>query len=643
MSSGTKKPRLLPDRVVVLLSTTPPFDRLPGDHLEQVIADCLVEYFAPEETIFEAGSPTDHLYVVESGCVRLVEQNTQRLVDLCGEGDTFGADGLLGKGAPRYRAVAAEPSVCALIPAARFRSLCSAARVFADFFAGVLQRHAQPVETAMDTVGARLLFSTPVSALLHRPPLTCPPSATVREAALRMRSAGVGSILAVDGTVTVGILTDADLRNNVVAAGLSFETAVGEIMSAPVASVGRDALVFDALMEMSKHRIHHLAITSTADPASPLAGVISDKDISHASGNSPAVTIKRIENARSIRELARVRSEADGHLLRLSGQGVQPEDLMDVVAEINDRLTVRILDLARDSVIADLEQEDPGVRWTWLALGSKGRREMGLRGDQDNALLYEDTPDRAVAERAETWFRAIAQRVSLGLAECGFALCRGGVMAVNSKWRQPLSQWRRIFGAWILEPEPKALMHSSIFFDLRALYGSVELADRLKADLGDLLRRERGFLAFLAHNALSNRPPLSFFRHFVVDRSGEYRNTFNVKLHGLMPLVDLARLLALEGHFLASTNTFDRLTHAGKRLANAGRLTAGAADAFRYLLDLRLQHHLQLLEEGKTPNDRIDPSRLSKTQQQMLRAVFSTMADMQTSLAHRYGAHLMRW
>ena len=186
-------------------------------------------------------------------------------------------------------------------------------------------------------------------------------------------------------------------------------------------------------------------------------------------------------------------------------------------------------------------------------------------------------------------------------------------------------------------------MHASVFFDLRALYGDGRLADELKEDLCNALQRERGFLAFLAHNALANRPPLSFFRRFVVDRSGEYRNTFDLKLHGLMPIVDLARVLALEGQFLESANTFDRLSHAAQRLSNTSELTANATDALRYLLDLRLGHHLRLLETGENPNDHIDPEQLSKTQQRVLRAVFSAVEDMQNALAHRYGVHMMQW
>jgi len=636
-------PARLPDRVVVLIKATPPFDQLSPELLGGLMGDILVEYFEPDERILAQGDTQHkHLYFVESGSVRLLDVERHRLTDLCGEGDMFGAAALLSSEPLPYEAVTAEPTVCALIPAARFATLCKASPDFADFFTESIKPKARAVEATYDTADARLIVGSQVASLVRRKPLTCPPGTLVRQAAGQMRTQRVGSILIVSDGRVVGILTDTDLRNKIVAEGASVDISVDEIMSAPVYSIGAETPVFDALMEMSRRRIHHLVVTRGADPASPLVGTLSDEDIAHAKGMNPAATIRRLEKARSITELARIRSEADGHLLRLYQHGIQCEDLTGVITEINDRLTIRLLKLAEEHLRAERADRAVDLRWTWLALGSKGRREMGLTGDQDNALIYEDPSGPVEQAWAEKWFGAIARRVVMGLAACGFTLCKGGVMATNPKWLQPLARWKRIFRDWILEPEPMALMHSSIFFDLRPLYGHTELARELTDDLRGTLRRERGVLTFLTHNALIFRPPLSFFRRFVVDRSGEYRNSFDLKLHGLTPVVDMARVLALDACYLDSSNTFDRLEYAGKHLEGASAIASSAADALRYLHDMRLAHHLNQIEAGDKPDNHINPETLSKTQQQILRAVFSTVQDAQESLSHRYGEHMMR-
>ncbi len=636
-------PARVPDRVVALVETTPPFDRLSAALRAELLGDLLVEYFEPDERILAQGSTEhEHLYLVESGSVRLVDIERHRLADLCGEGDTFAAAGLLADEPLPYEATATEPVVCALVPARRFHALCAADPRFADFFTQSLKPKARAIEATFDAADARLLVSTHVARLVRRKPLTCPPQTPVREAARLMRAHGFDAILVVRDGRAVGILTDTDLRDKVVAEGAPVDTPVDRLMSSPVFSVGGQAPVFDALMEMSRRCIHHLVVTDEADPASPLLGILSDQDVAHAKGMNPAATIKRLERARSIGELARIRTEADGHLLRLYQHGIQPEDLTEVITEINERLTLRLLHLAETQLRAERPGEAVDLQWTWLALGSKGRREMGLRGDQDNAILYADPAGQAERHQADRWFPAIARRVVMGLAACGFTLCKGGVMATNPKWCQPLSSWKRIFRNWVLEPEPRALMHASIFFDLRPMYGHTDLGRQLTDDLCEALRHERGMLTFLTHNALANRPPLSFFRRFVVDRSGQYRHTFDLKLHGLTPVIDLARVLGLEGCFLDSSRTLDRLEYAHKHLAGAESIAASTTDAFRYLLDMRLAHHLRLLEAGRKVDDHIDPGALSKTQQQILRVVFTTVQDAQDALANRHGAHMMR-
>jgi CBS domain-containing protein len=632
-----------PGRIVALLETTAPFSRLDSRQRASLVSCLLVEYFEAEERILAQGAPaTRHLYIVESGCVRMVDNTERRLVDLCGEGDTFGGAGLLEGEPLPFEATAAEPTVCALLPAARYRTLCEQSAPFAQFFAGRPGEAIRATDANIQDDGPWAHFGTQVSSLVRRSPLVCSPETTVRDAAQSMRDARVGSIVVARDKAAIGILTDTDLRNRVVAEGVSIDTPVEHLMSSPVSTLGPDTPVIDAVIRMSQQGIHHLVVTEEADPASPIKGVISNKDISQAGDLSPAVAVKRIAKAESITDLARIRYDRDRLALHLYGRGVHPGDLMVIMTEITDRLTARLIHLATESLREKHPQAVVDTPWAWLALGSKGRREMGLTGDQDNALLYTDPESPAANEQAQRWFRLVAKRVNLGLAECGFPFCNGGIMAANPKWCRPLEDWKEIFRAWILNPEPKALMHSSIFFDLRAVHGDAGLVDNLNEGLAEDLRHERGFLAFLAHNAVSTRPPLSFFQRFLVDHSGEYRHTFDIKLHGVRPIIDLARLLALEEQHLDSTNTFDRLEHAGARLSGVGALASSAADAYRYLLDLRLGHELGQVEKGLKPDNHINPDSLTKTQQRMLRAVFSTVRDLQENLARRYGAHMMR-
>ena len=63
--------------------------------------------------------------------------------------------------------------------------------------------------------------------------------------------------------------------------------------------------------------------------------------------------------------------------------GVDAVDISGAVADANDALTRRLLDLA------EAHLGPPRCRYQWLALGSHGRREQVLSSDQDHAIAYE--------------------------------------------------------------------------------------------------------------------------------------------------------------------------------------------------------------------------------------------------------------
>ena len=628
-------------RARTLLTETPPFDGLEDDVRARLLRDALVASYGPGDRVLPQGEEThEHLYVVAEGHVRLEDAQTGRLIDECGEGDAFGSFGLLRGGPRPYEARAAEPTTCVLLPAAAFHAAHRADAAFAAFFDADLGRYAGTLRQPLDVAGARLLFQTTLGDLVTRPPVTVGPETTVREAAHAMRGAGIGSIVITDGERPLGILTNTDLRDRVVVDGADPETPVDALMSAPVRWKPASALVFDGLMALVDGRMHHLVVTDAAGER--LVGVVSDQDIARARGSNPATLVKRIETAGAVADLAGVRSELIGLLLRLHQQGVEAEDLVAVNTAVNDRLATRVLALVERAVRDEAPDDAVELEWVWLALGSEGREEMSLKTDQDNGILYADPSDADEERRAERFFTRLAARANTALAEVGFDLCFGDVMARNPKWRMPLKGWKRQFRRWVFEPNERALMHASIFFDLRGLTGHLPLAEALKDDLGAALDAERGFLPFLMRNALDTTPPLSIFRRFVVERSGEHVGTFDLKRRGLMPLVDLGRVLALDARFLASTNTLDRYAHVRDALPRAAASADNAADAYRFLLDLRLTHQLGQVERGEAPDNRIAPEALSKVQQQMLKAAFAAIADLQGGLAHRYGAELMR-
>ena len=262
---------------------------------------------------------------------------------------------------------------------------------------------------------------------------------------------------------------------------------------------------------------------------------------------------------------------------------------------------------------------------------------MGILTDQDNALVYADPSNPEEAERAERWFGALAEHANLALAEVGFTLCKGDIMARNPKWRRPLGDWKETFRGWILEPEARALMEAGIFFDLRGIHGDMSLVRDLKSEISGTLQEERRFLPMLAANALTGRPPpSSLLRRLVAGFSGG-RDAFDIKRHGLRPLVDVARVFAMQLRYLDSASTSDRLQHATRALPEMAVAAENALEAYRYLSQFRFSRHLRAVQRGEMPDNNVGLSSLNATQQNMLEAAFSTVSDVQSAVARRYG------
>ena len=295
--------------------------------------------------------------------------------------------------------------------------------------------------------------------------------------------------------------------------------------------------------------------------------------------------------------------------------------------------------------LAEAELGPPPRAYAWIVFGSEGRREQALLTDQDNALVYADGEnaedgdsedggrgggggggDERSDDEAERYFAALAERVVGGLVALGIPPCAGGFMA--TRWHHPLSWWRRTFAGWLEAPEPEALLEAANFFDFRRIGGELSLAPLM--EIVQRAPQHRSFLAHLAKNALEFRPPLGLFHH-IRRRDGGV----DLKKGGIMPIVSLARLWALEAG-LRQRGSVNRLRIA----ADAGSLSRPDAEdlveAFRFLLRLRLDHQLAARRSGRQADNSIDVEELAPLERRHLKDTFLSIREMQTAVGQRY-------
>jgi len=274
------------------------------------------------------------------------------------------------------------------------------------------------------------------------------------------------------------------------------------------------------------------------------------------------------------------------------------------------------------------------VPFSWLCFGSEGRREQTLLTDQDNGILFE-AADNTEAAAIRARLLPLAQEINQRLAQCGFTLCKGNIMAGNPELCLSRQEWSERFKGFIEEATPENLLGSSIYFDLRLVWGPSEGCEQLQTELLALIGGNSLFQRMLAENALRQRPPLGLFRDFVVARKGAEKHTLDLKVQGLTPFVDGARLLAL-AHGVEACNTLERL----RALIDQGVIEAldGAAyeEAYHFIQQARMQQHQLQARNGQPYSNRVDPDHLNHLDRRILRESFRQAQRLQSSLAVRY-------
>jgi CBS domain-containing protein len=320
-------------------------------------------------------------------------------------------------------------------------------------------------------------------------------------------------------------------------------------------------------------------------------------------------------------------------------QGAAAEPLTHTITSLNDALTNRLFDL----LLPEYELDE--YEWCWLSVGSEGRREQTVATDQDNALLFHCPPYEL--ERVRKELIDFARAANEGLAQLGFPLCPGNIMASNPEHCLEATEWRERFAGWIREPTPEALLGANIFFDFRPLAGNAGLAENLRAWLRDMASGNRLFLRMLVANALQAEPPLGRIRKFRTD-DGEHAGTLDLKSHGTRVFVDAARAFAL-GLGITETNTSQRLRLAGRRLGIDDREMGSAVEGYHFLQLLRLRAQRGELQAeprgagGAAPDkphatvNRIDPYALNDLDQRMLKESFRQARNLQTQLERAFG------
>ena len=650
--------------VIEFLFRHAPFDRMGATHLEFLAKHLKLGFYAKGEVITEPMSgAARHFYIIKQGRVRGESANGPSMargprLGPIGEaaapvepsargtrisypsedgawelvaGECFPIGALLARRPVHTVHRAVEDTFCFELDREYFDNLLTQSPVFHDFcsrrLANLLDQTLQSVQANLATsvFAGDASFNAPLSSLLRRRPVTCLPQAPIREALQTMNVERVGSIIITEANnKPLGVFTLRDLLARVVTSDMSLDAPIEQVMTRRPLSLPPQALAHEAALLMARMGFGHVCVVEEDS----LVGVVSERDLFSLQRIGLVQLSRSITTAPDIATL--VKSGQDVHRLidQMLVQGASVAQLTQIVALLNDHITRRVIALCL------AETGVPPVPFAWLSFGSEGRQEQTLKTDQDNGIIFVPPAGKSAAAVREELL-PVAQRINQALAECGYPLCRGNIMAGNPECCLSLDEWKARFQHWIEHGTPEHLLNASIFFDFRVIFGEGRPVEELQGWVAERVASNATFLRQMAENALHNCPPLGLVRDFVVSSGGEHPHTIDLKLNGAMPFVDGARLLALANR-LPETSTLVRFHAAAKHGVVREKEADAWCDAYAFIQLLRMRAHQSQESAGLPLDNHIDPDRLNDLDRRILKEAFRQARKLQARLALDY-------
>jgi CBS domain-containing protein len=624
---------MVKNEILDFLKKTPPFDLLSSEILELVIDRISLEFYPRGFMILsQNGQPCTSLRIIKKGGVKVYMANKEGdevVNDYRSEGDTFGYLSLISGDKSRANVLAIEDTICYQIPKDTILRIVNNVPLVGQyfmqsFFMNFIDKAYEEMIKRSLVFGEedKLLYTTPVKDLIAKDAVTSTLEISIKTAAGIMSEHKISSLILVDELeIPVGIITDRDLRDKVVARGLDISKSVREIMSPPFIRVDSHETCFEALVKMIQFKIHHLIVVENGK----LTGVLTNHDFIMLQGTSPLSLAKYIENQKSVEGLLSIHDKINHTISILFKDGVKAGYIMRIITELNDRLIQKIIELCIKET-----GPSPGP-FTFIVYGSEGRKEQTFKTVFDCAIIYGDQKDSDHKKELNYFIKKLFTQLQEVFKRLGFNSFN--LSGENFPVYGELSEWEKTFIHSLTSGDEKQVLTAKKFLDLRPIYGEPLIANTLKNRLFKLIQDHPDHMSVLVNYAIKQESPLGFFKQFVVERSGEHRDELDIKEKGIMPVVDSLRVIAIAQNVL-ETSTIERLNAISTKSDVLFGLNDDIASAFEFLLHLRIEDQLREKELHMDIDDFIEPSKLSLLEKNTLKEVFKIIPRLQDAVVN---------
>lgn len=626
-------------RLADFLKKYPPFNHLSNDELNMIATSIRVVNLEKHKTLFQINEKLhDSFYVVASGVISLsvVADAEETLLNKCYPGEVFGLRPFFAKNNYMMTAKAREESIVYAIPIVAFKPFVAQNTEVLDF---LLESFATNTRNPLDKENRGKLITDNVyteqnssneiqyfqSLSYNKTPLKIIAQTIVKDAAQLMTENLIDSVIITEQNYPIGIVTDTDFRTKIVTGRFPIATSIDKIMSSPVITVPENVSVAEAQLLLLKHNVTHLCVTLDGSDKSEIKGIISEHDLIVAQANNPGVLIKEIKRALTAKELKQVREKLTDLIQTSIAKNIPLPHIYNISGEIISAIIKRSVELA----ILDLGS--PPARFAWLSIGSQGRKEQLLLTDQDSILVFEDVAADKYRD-VKDYFIKLSKRTTTTLEKVGFSFCPNEHMASNMMWCKSLTDWIKQYDNWMKTPGEKSNAISSVFFDYEIAFGEVKIEDALTDVIFKNASNNALFFDYLGNDALKKPSPLNFFKKFNVEEEGENKGKFDIKNKALMPLVDGARLLAINLNLRGINNTYLRFKQLAMVDPKFSEVYLSCSDSFLTLSKFRTLEGLKNDSSGQY----INLEELSKADKEKLKNALLPMKDLEDLIKDKF-------
>ncbi len=451
------------------------------------------------------------------------------------------------------------------------------------------------------------------------PVYTLDSEATIAEALKAMSQRKTDYLLITKNTNDyLGIVTNSDIQNRIVSLNLHTENPVYLIMSSPVIYTGINTPVSEALNIFEEKNISHLMVRNEV---AEIAGVLKQKDINKALKNSLSFLTANVGKAETDEELRSCYKSLQILIKPLILSGLSVKFITNITSSFSDSVIRRAIDMAI------LEIGAPPAAYSFICLGSEGRKEETLFTDQDNAIIYENvSPEKENTVNA--YFLRLGEKVCNSLNHAGYAFCKGNIMAMNPQWCKPASVWEKYFENWITTPEPQNLLEATIFFDLRFIYGNEELTSSLQKSISSMVKNRSLFFYHLASHTSNIKTHQLSSSNIISEKSIE-----QVDLKSAISLIIMfARTYSLQNNIFCQ-NTLERLSALKTKQVISDSTVDEIVFSYNYLMNLRLRNQVNLSDRRIPLSNILNTSQLIDIEISVLKKVLATLPVYQKKIS----------